>query len=496
MSSDLTGYSGVFYVDGSCRPHNPGYIGWGIHGYYYKDTVEEAVIAEGFEHTDMGYVNVNIDINQRPKNAKFVVPTHYVDGFGSQDRLASNNVAEIMGFYNLLKHIQSLGLVQVRVYTDSQYLRDCINDWCEKWVKRNWTKPDGSPVSNHEILEKTHSLLQQINTAGTTTHLAWIRAHNGHLGNERADVLAGIGMNHSQKLDIAESIETSEYKGYWKFDADTNPYVAFRRLYFNSLEQYNQPGVYHLAESADTDFILGKPSASTGYSVVYLKEPDPIVEVVKKKQFEWSKGLNVICLAKLDAIYSKYVYPWIKKHGEYVMIGQKHSHSLELVNRKSVTVEMNPTGLSMNALNHFAVLEETLLAFKRNEVGNEHPDFLHGCYQINVHDITDRFFASVEGKKGAVKYELRPEFIVGFRNMSIHVDVPHKNGKIPVQIPYALGYDCLPRNNLKHLEQANPKIYLLTWADALVLRYCTVITSDYGLGIWSNYFANQVLLPG
>lgn len=478
---------GVFYVDGSCRPHNPGFIGWGVHGFIYEENVEKPIYVDNFVHTSHGYQK---GTDPLPGTAQYIKPIGYVDGFGSDRELLTNNVAEIKGLYNLLIFLEKEKLESVRVFTDSEYMKTCMNEWCKRWERNDWKKQDGQPVSNREIIEKTYNLLKAVRAKGTQVSIAWIRAHTGHLGNERADVLAGIGMNHSQNRVFVDAVEKYDVKGYWKNDVERNPYIAFRRLYFNSVKEHHQPAVYHLAESPDTDFIIGKPAASTGYSVIYLNQPDPILEMIKEQQFDNSRGINVILLMKLDSVYSKYVYPWLQKYGKMAMVGNRGNHSLSLVDKKPVTVEMNPTGLSMRSLDHFALLEETLLESLKQE-----GSFTIGAVPITPYDITDRFYKTVVDKKGAAKHELHKELEPGQRDVPLTIDFNYNDAVLKVKIPYLMGFDCLPRNNLKHLEGSNPKITLLVWVEGSVLKYATTITSDYGTGIWSNYFANQVLLP-
>lgn len=480
--------SGVFYIDGSCRPHNPGYIGWGIHGYLFKDTCEKPVISEQFIHTTHGYISVNDEI---PQSAQLVTPVKYLDGYGSFSELRTNNVAEIKGLYYLLEYLSKMDISNIRVYTDSEYLKTSMNEWCKRWEKTNWLKQDGTPVGNREILEKTYNLTKTLKDKGVDFSIHWIRSHNGHLGNERADVLAGIGMSHSQQRSIVNKIETYNTKGYWKSEFDKNPYIALPGLFFNSLQEFNRPGAYHLAVAPEIEFLIGKPSASAAYSVLYLKEHDPVIELIKKKQFEVSRGINVVVLMKLDSIYSKSVYPWLESHGHHAIMMQKNSHSMELVNKKPITLEMNPTGLSLRTIEHFSMLEEILQAFIQSKADK----FLIGAREVTSFDITDKFFNTIKDKKGKERLELKPEFIVGYKNLSLNIEIDHNKKKIPIKVPYVLGYDCLPRNNLKHLETAEPKIYLLYWKEGNTLRYCTIIESDYGIGVWSNYFANQLLLP-
>lgn len=493
MSDETQARSAVFYIDGSCRPTNPGYIGWGVHGYFYNETTEKPVISEQFAHTTNGYVPATV--TTLTQDAKFVAPIEYLDGFGSCDQKFSNNIAEIKALYNLFDYIKRMNLDIVKIYTDSQYLRDCITDWCKRWEKNGWIKQDGSSVSNREFLEPTYTLFKSIKEAKVNINIYWIRAHTGHLGNERADILAGIGMSHSQQNRIFTSFELSPFKGFWKSDAERSPYNAFRRLYFNSLPEYNVPGVYYLSDSPEADYDPGTPSASSSYSVIYLNTPDPIIELVKQKQYEWSAGSNVMALMKLDSIYSKQVYPWLDKYGTYPIVGDRNTHSLLTVDKRPITVQMNPVGLSLRAIDYFSMIEVLLQSFKENSETVQLDYFINGAAKVSICDITDKFFNTFPDKKGNIKVELRPEFVVGYREMKFNINIEHNGHPTPVTIPYLLGLDCLPRNNLKHLESLHPKISLLTWNEDSTIRYATIIESDIGIGIWSNYFANQVILP-
>jgi ribonuclease HI len=74
---------------------------------------------------------------------------------------------------------------RVRLYTDSQYLRDGIVQWLRGWKARNWRTADKKPVKNVDLWQRLD--------AATTPHQIewlWVRGHAGHPENERADALA------------------------------------------------------------------------------------------------------------------------------------------------------------------------------------------------------------------------------------------------------------------------------------------------------------------
>jgi ribonuclease HI len=74
---------------------------------------------------------------------------------------------------------------RVRLYSDSQYLRDGITKWMGGWKKRGWRTADKQPVKNID-------LWQRLDTASARHEVTWIwvRGHSGHPENERADALA------------------------------------------------------------------------------------------------------------------------------------------------------------------------------------------------------------------------------------------------------------------------------------------------------------------
>jgi ribonuclease HI len=74
---------------------------------------------------------------------------------------------------------------RVRLYTDSQYLRDGIMQWLPGWKARGWRTADKKPVKNIDLWQR----LDQA-AAPHQVEWIWVRGHAGHPENERADALA------------------------------------------------------------------------------------------------------------------------------------------------------------------------------------------------------------------------------------------------------------------------------------------------------------------
>ncbi|WP_295817483.1 ribonuclease HI [uncultured Deinococcus sp.] len=96
----------------------------------------------------------------------------------------TNNRMELRGLLEGLKILKRP--CQVRVVTDSQYLRKAFTDgWIIKWQRNGWKTAGGDPVKNQDLWEE---LILLARTHALT--FLWVKGHAGHGENERVDVLA------------------------------------------------------------------------------------------------------------------------------------------------------------------------------------------------------------------------------------------------------------------------------------------------------------------
>lgn len=478
----------VLYTDGGARPRNPGYIGWGAHGYLYvlNKEVKKPINIDGSFITEHGYCNVK---NAEQLEHKSVEPIYYLDFFGSQFEIGTNNQAEIQGLVKPLTYLSELNIQKIVIFADSEYVRKGYTEWSDNWKRNNWKKQDGSDIANAEWWKYIYELKQSFRTKNIEFSIQWIQSHSGHLGNVQADNLATIGVNHSRDHKELNHFGIHDVKKYWKPEVEKHPFINFKRLYFNSVESYNLVGSYFLADPGAADSVFGKRIPETGFSVLKFKEKDPIIEAIKAYQYEVACNTNAIILMRLDRVYSNEIFPYVEKYGKYSMLPSRDNLNINFLDEKPITVEVNPTGLSLRSINAFNYLEELL-------------DDYHGLKTQEraaknafiQHDITE-FFFSVTEKAGKTKYELKSEFGVGFRDTLIDIELPYQGSKVSVKIPLILGIDLLPRNNLKKLETESPIVTLITWNDSeSTVRYATIIDCVSGIGIWSNFFADKVFI--
>ncbi len=99
------------------------------------------------------------------------------------DPETTNNRMELIGAIEGLKALKRS--CQVRVTTDSQYLKKGMTEWLDGWVKKGWKNSQKKPVANRDLWEQLLELqgIHQI-------EWCWVKGHAGHPENERCDELA------------------------------------------------------------------------------------------------------------------------------------------------------------------------------------------------------------------------------------------------------------------------------------------------------------------
>ncbi len=99
------------------------------------------------------------------------------------ERLTTNNRMELMAAIRALEAITKPATVVI--HTDSKYVMDGITQWLPRWKKNGWKTADKKPVKNEDLWRALEA-----ECARHQVTWRWVRGHNGHPENERADALA------------------------------------------------------------------------------------------------------------------------------------------------------------------------------------------------------------------------------------------------------------------------------------------------------------------
>ena len=109
--------------------------------------------------------------------------------------VTTNNRMELLAAIVALETLKRP--LQVRLHTDSQYLRDGITKWIKGWKAKGWQTADRKPVKNRDLWERLDQAQQR-----HTIAFHWVRGHSGHPENERSDALARAAIAEGRKAGL------------------------------------------------------------------------------------------------------------------------------------------------------------------------------------------------------------------------------------------------------------------------------------------------------
>lgn len=142
----------TIYTDGACKG-NPGPGGWG------------ALLAWGAREKEL---------------------------FGG-DPQTTNNRMELTAVIRALESLKRP--CEIELYTDSQYVKQGIERWIHGWKRNGWLTSDRKPVKNAELWRELEEA-----AARHRIRWHWVKGHNDHPGNTRADALANRGVEMIQPI--------------------------------------------------------------------------------------------------------------------------------------------------------------------------------------------------------------------------------------------------------------------------------------------------------
>jgi ribonuclease HI len=132
-------------------------------------------------------------------------------GYGALIIYKSNRKELAGGFVNttnnrmeLLAPIEALNALKesclVDLFTDSQYVKNGINQWIHNWKRNGWKTANKKPVKNADLWQLLDDAIKRHNI-----EWHWVKGHSGHPENDRVDELA---------RNAAENDATTEDKGF------------------------------------------------------------------------------------------------------------------------------------------------------------------------------------------------------------------------------------------------------------------------------------------
>jgi ribonuclease HI len=142
------------YTDGACRG-NPGPGGWG------------ALLSVGEHEKELS----------------------------GAEPLTTNNRMELIAVIRALEALKRPA--ELRIFTDSEYVRRGITEWVKNWKARGWKTADRKPVKNQDLWEQLDAL-----AARHKIEWRWVKGHSGVPGNERVDRLANEAIDAMRAMGV------------------------------------------------------------------------------------------------------------------------------------------------------------------------------------------------------------------------------------------------------------------------------------------------------
>ena len=104
--------------------------------------------------------------------------------FGGE-KLTTNNRMELTAAIKALEHCINEKKNEIKIFTDSIYVKDGITIWINKWEKNDWKTADKQIVKNIDLWKK----LKKLSTS-KKIKWNWIKGHSKDPMNDLVDELA------------------------------------------------------------------------------------------------------------------------------------------------------------------------------------------------------------------------------------------------------------------------------------------------------------------
>ena len=104
------------------------------------------------------------------------------------EKNTTNNRMELLAPINALKDMNPG--VEIKIYTDSQYVKNGITEWINSWLANNWKTSKKEDVKNKDLWIDLYNLNKSLNIQWN-----WVKAHDGNPLNEEVDLLAKKAAN-------------------------------------------------------------------------------------------------------------------------------------------------------------------------------------------------------------------------------------------------------------------------------------------------------------
>ncbi len=484
----------VCYPDGGCSGTD---AGGGMHGYFY-DKVGDPVTQKTNVNTPTTH-GYSYDLNLEAlieAGARVVRPLGFVD-YVLPIRDGTNNIGELCGAIAALRAALDTEVLSLKLLPDSEYVIKGTTQWVQGWLENRWVTRNGEPVKNvglwQQWLEYWNRLPEEVRK---TYSINWVQGHSGNLGNDRADALATRGKRRAIKQEARVDEWTySPNSKYLARNSEYNRLLCLNNLYYTT----GLPGiptndrgqvVYYCDSHGDDPDLYGKPMSDSTYSVVYLREPDAVLEAIRECQQEADLGTDGTGYrGYLSRVFSGEQYADLLVNGKRDLLVTGKGRNVTNVGDVILTREIRPRLLAWKAEDSFSVLRgifDTWLLKRVSGDGSVRGDVVGT-------DITGLLFVKeLEKKKEVTK--VAPLVLPTTTSFKVDVGYNLTGTQETTSLKLTVGIDLPNRAVLAGLAERSGdvlKAYVLTWRESdRGFRYAVVLEAGEDVAIYAAVHAN------
>lgn len=483
----------VLYCDGGFLQDKK-HGGIGVHGYTYR--AEEPKVGTGnpkavptingyrYEAKDGNKVEI---IHDGPK----ATVVEYIDVVAGSRGKGSNNEIELMALHEALTILANNPFIKkAAIYSDSRYAVQGCTTHIDKWIARNWLTTNGEPVKYRPLWEEVKALYDKLKPA-IELKIEWVKGHNGHPGNEKADKLASKGIVLGAKNDPVPLRDVRPAQGYWKKQHEAPRLLQAPRWYFSTRDKnfVREDGSYvyyvgtHGTKDKEPD-LPGKRYADNVLGVVRTKTPDPAMEVLRQSALQRdNREFGTVVVGSLDNIFSPKIYGELMEHEVRFM--SEHKRRLDVFDSKDLPIleEVTPVGRSFRLANTWRYMDEKL------------DKVLAGDPTYRITEITDLIYEAPDAKKGLRKLKASVTQVTKFLDVKVEFNLEKASAEAKpfhAKVRLIVGSDILTRNQLAALGEDIQSVKVVSWRESdNVGRYATLVELKSGdVGLWARFEAN------
>lgn len=299
----------VFFCDGSAKP-NPGFGGYGIFGYTYKN----AERSKNVKHPAQGTLFFTPDGVLKEKGTATIEVLRIVEVIHALDNPSStNNLAELLALSTALTQAYQIeGLDEIRVYTDSSYVINSFTKDIDSWKRNGWKTQTGKDVSNIMTMMELDRIKTMMTERGVKMDIQWVKGHNDSYGNTMADMYSVVASNSAKRqmeagLPFNKAVFESNlaYTDYKKSYMDRDMLYYMRDLYFSSAAINDDN--FCMLSTSDNPNNKGKRDTSSMFMTNVGQVPE-LVKKIRALYRQLNRNYITTCTARIAKLDNKEFY--------------------------------------------------------------------------------------------------------------------------------------------------------------------------------------------